>query len=139
MLALLPPPSNDDYAKYIVASKNNEVEQVLDHPSDKRPSLKKDVFMKGRQNTLEDVTSFLANIITFSRFWIKMTEDSCSQLVVISMLVEIADFISTSDFRNFVERNITVRPYIPHTIITYIFNIVGVFVKMAKNRKFPAS
>ena len=135
ILALLPPPSNDDYAKYIVSSKNNEVEQVLDHPSDKRSSLKKDVFVKGRQNSLEDVTSFLSNIVAFSRFWVNMSEESCTQPILINMLVEIADYISATDFRNFVERNIVSRPYIPHTIVTYIFNIVGVFIKMAKNRK----
>ena len=118
-----------------MASKNNEVEQVLDHPSDKRSTLKKGVFMKGRQNSLEDVTSFLGNIIAFSRFWVNMSEESFTQPIIINILVEIADCISATDFRNFVDRNTLTRPYISDTIITYIFNIVGVFIKMAKNRK----
>ena len=64
-----------------------------------------------------------------------MSEESCTQPILINMLVEIADYISATDFRNFVERNIVSHPYIPHTIVTYIFNIVGVFIKMVKNRK----
>ena len=41
VLVLLNPPDREEYTKYINASRNNEVESILDHPSDKRSTLKK--------------------------------------------------------------------------------------------------
>ena len=93
LLALLPPSNSEDYDKYINASKNNEVETILDHPTDKRSTLKKDVFIKGKQETLDDVLTFASNIITFTRFWIKY--DNKSIPLIVETILDVCDAIST--------------------------------------------
>ena len=50
------------------SSKNLEAERMLDQPSEKRSSVRKDVFIKGRQETIQDVITFIANIIAFAKF-----------------------------------------------------------------------
>ena len=81
-LSFLPPPSssNDDYSKYMNASRNAEVEQLLDQPQEKRSAIKKDVFTKGRQDNIDDVLTFVANILVFARFWVKMSDNTSSSL-----------------------------------------------------------
>ena len=124
LLALLPPSNSEDYKKYVNASRNNEVETVLDHPTDKRSTLKKDVFIKGKQDTIEDVLTFASNIVTFARFWIEYNEKSLP--LVLETVLDICDAISTSDFKKFVDSNIVKRPFIPHTLVAYLFNIFSV-------------
>ena len=55
MLALLaPPPSgSDDYERYIATGRNNELEDILEQPSDKRSAVKKEIFIKVRQESIE--------------------------------------------------------------------------------------
>ena len=50
ILCLLNPPSddNEEYTKYISASRNTEVESMLEHPSDKKTCLRKDMFTKSQ-------------------------------------------------------------------------------------------
>ena len=55
------------------SSKNLEAERMLDQPSEKRSSVRKDVFIKGRQETIQDVITFIANIIAFAKFWVKFS------------------------------------------------------------------
>ena len=135
VLALLPPPVSDEYNKYVSSSRNNEIESVLDHPTEKRSSLRKEVFVKGRQDTIRDAISFISNIIAFARFWIKMSDDPHDQPALITTLIEISDYISASEFHSFASRHISTRPYIPHTIISYVYNIISIYVTMAKNPK----
>ena len=119
------------------------MENLLDQPSEKRSAVKKDIFIKGRQGDLPDVTAFVANILTFARFWVKMTDKTHTQSTIIQMIIEIADFITTSDFRTFHNNFLKQKPYLPHTLIAYIFNIFFIFIAMAKNpkviRKFKCS
>ena len=134
-LTFLSPPSTstDDYQKYVNASRNTEVELLLDQPAEKRSALKKDIFTKGKQESIDDVVSFIGNIVIFARFWIKMTENTPSQPTIIQMMTEIADQISTGEYRAFNDKYIVSNNYMPHTIVTYIFNISSIFVRMAKN------
>ena len=71
ILSLLPPPLNRDveYEKYTSASHNTEADNILEQPSDNRSGIRKDIFIRGRQETLEDVFSFVGNITVFARFW----------------------------------------------------------------------
>ena len=84
-LSFLPPPSstNDDYTKYMNASRNVEVELLLDQPQEKRSAVKKDVFTKGRQESIDDVVTFVANILVFARFWIKMSDNTSSSYTML--------------------------------------------------------
>ena len=54
ILSLLAPlqDSTEKYNSFINSSKNNEVENMLEQPNEKRSIIKKDVFIKGRQNNL---------------------------------------------------------------------------------------
>ena len=49
------------------------------------------------------------------------------------MYTEVADLISTSDYRAFNEKFIATKRYMPHTIVSYLFNIGSIFTRMAKN------
>ena len=75
MELLAPSIEFDDCTKYIDASKNCEVESILDQPSKKRMRVKKDIFIKGGYEYLDNFIKFIANILTFARFWVKMTEE----------------------------------------------------------------
>ena len=78
---------------------------MLDHPSEKRASVKKDVFIKGRQETIDDVVSFIANIIIYARFWVQMSPiNTDDQPYIIQLLVEIADYISSAEYVSFNEK-----------------------------------
>ena len=135
ILSLLPPPINkdDEYERHINASRNTEADNILDQPSEKRSSIRKDIFIRGRQETLDDVISFIGNITVFARFWSKIPKDETSQPMLIQLILEIADFLSSSDFKNFYEHFKADKLYMPHTIISYLFNISSIFIKMAKN------
>ena len=51
ILCLLHPPedNNDEYTKYIHSSRNSEVESLLEHPSEKKSCLRKEVFLKANK------------------------------------------------------------------------------------------
>ena len=83
-LSFLPPPSspNDDYSRYMNASRNIEVELFPDQLQEKRSTIKKDVFTKRRQQSIDDVVAFVANILIFARFWIKILDNTSSSYPV---------------------------------------------------------
>ena len=118
-----------------------DVDRLLDQPEDKKTSMRKDVFIKGRQDSIEDVLAFISNITVYTRFWVKMWEESNDDHpMVIEMFLKIADFLSSAEYRKFDERFNQTAPYMYHTLVCYIFNIFSSFVKIAKNptivRKF---
>ena len=47
---------------------------MLNQPSGRRSSIRKDLFIKGWQETVEDVIVFIANTVGFGGFWVQMTE-----------------------------------------------------------------
>ena len=101
ILCLLHPPEddNDEYTKYIHSSRNPEVESLLEHPSEKKSCLRKEVFLKGKQDFIEDIVTLAANLRVFGRFWTKKDENNFHQQpLVITMIEEIAEFISSPDF-----------------------------------------
>ena len=140
VLTLLAPPHNEsnEYSGYINSSRDVEVDRLLDQPAEKRSSIRKEIFLKGRQESLEDVITFIANITVFARFWIKMNDDT--QPLMIQLLTEIADFLSSAEYKVLHDKFKKCKVYMPHTLISYIFNIVSIFIKMAKTpqvtRKF---
>ena len=101
ILSLLAPPQicSDEYNSYIYLNKNVKVDRLLDQPDDKKRAMRKDVFIKGRQDSISDIISFVANIVCFAQFWVKMDQNNTP--LVEEMLVEIADFISSSEYSSF--------------------------------------
>ena len=53
---------------------------MLDQPEDKRTVRRKDVFMKGKQNTINDVLAFISNIIVFARFWVNIDKEDTHKM-----------------------------------------------------------
>ena len=107
ILALLASPLNqsDKYNGFMNSSKNTEVERLLDQPSEKRSSIHKDIFIKGRQESIEDVISFIVNILVFARFWIKISPSNLGdQPYIIQQISEIADCLSSSKYLSFNEK-----------------------------------
>jgi len=143
-VACLLPPQNvasDEYNGYVASSRNIEIDKILDQPAEKRSGIRKDVFIKGRQETLDDFIAFCANIIALSRFLVKTNEkDDSSQPLIVQMILEIADVVSAAEYRKFEDKHKDEVLYMTHTLITYVFNIFSVFIWMAKNptvvRKF---
>lgn len=95
--------------------------------------MKKDVYIKGHQESINDVISFISNIMIFARFWVKISNEDHDMPLVLQMLMEIADMLSASNFLSFYDKHINIAPFISHTLITYVFNIFSIFIKMAKN------
>ena len=91
--------------------------------------------MKGRQETIKDVIIFITNVVAFARDCVKINEEPSSQPTLIQIFVSVVDIISTFDFKNFSNKHISSKPFIPHTLITYLFNIAFIFIKMAKDHK----
>ena len=56
------------------------------------------------------------------------------------MLMELADYLSSSEYSKFDEKFNKIAPYMYHTLVSYVFNIFSKFIRMAKNphvvRKF---
>ena len=79
--------------------------------------------------------------MVFARFWVKMdANDDTSQPLIIQMLVEIVDLLSSPEYRALDDKLKDETIFMTHTLISYIFNMFSIFVKMAKNphviRKF---
>ena len=73
----------DEYDKYIIASRNTEIEDILNQPSEKRSAVKKEIFIKGEQESLKDFILFIANIVVFVMYWVNMEDDASSQPTVL--------------------------------------------------------
>ena len=71
VLTLIAPPGNcDEFDQLQNSSANAELEEMLHQPSERRSSVSKTAFIKGRQETLDDVIALLANLIILGRFWV---------------------------------------------------------------------
>ena len=92
----------EDYNIYVNASKNQDVEKMLDQPSKKRAAVKKDIFIKGRQETIQDVIAFISNIVIFARFWVKIEKNNDEDYTfVVQLVTEVADILSSAEFMGF--------------------------------------
>ena len=101
ILTLLAPPVNDDEFLLLQnSSKNVGLEEMLHQPSEKRSSVSKTVFVKGRQDSLDDVIALLANIMVLGRFWVKfMGTDESTYPYVLRQLVGLVDVLTSAKFR----------------------------------------
>ena len=89
---LYPHTSNyDEFTGICNPSRNAEVECLLDQPSERRSGIKKEVFIKGRQEILDKVPTFVANV-----------EDITSYPFVFQLFVEVADVILSVEYQEFV-------------------------------------
>ena len=96
ILALLPPPrdQSEEYYNFVNSIRNVEVYRMLDQPEEKRAIMRKDIFIKGRQESIDNVISFISNIIIYARFWVKIWDGTMDDHpLVIEMLMKIADFL----------------------------------------------
>ena len=115
------------------SSRNAEVESLLDQPSEKRTEVKKEVFIKGKQETVDDVLCLISNLFVFTRFWVRMNiDDVKSYPFVPQLLVEVADILSSAKYRDFDGKFGGGHEFMAHTLIAYVFNIFSLFVKTAK-------
>ena len=53
------------------------------------------------------------------------------QPYIIQMIIEVADFLLSAEYIVFNDKFKKSEEFIPHTLITYIFNIISTFIKMA--------
>ena len=129
LVLLSPPPVNTtDYTKMMEASKNNELNELLDKPSNKRFKKRSEIFIKGKQNTLNDILHLIANIITYSRFWTGCTIDSPVSPTIVDILLELADELPSAEHKIYDYKYSHTHKYISHKSFTHIFNIFSVLV-----------
>ena len=126
--------NDDEFLHLQNSSKNVGLEEMLHQPSEKRSSVSKTVFVKGRQDSLDDVVALLANVMVLGRFWVKfMGTDVSTYPYVLRQLVGLADVLTSAKFRAFAATMKGVCPYLAHTLIVNIFNVFNGFVELAKN------
>ena len=78
------------------------MEYLLGQPSEKRDIVKKEVFIKGKQDILDDVLTFIANVVVFARFQVQMYTTNCKAYpFVIQLLIEVTDVLSPADYSEF--------------------------------------
>ena len=135
ILTLLSPHTShcDEYTSLINSSHNVEIECLLDQPSEKRAEVKKEVFIKGKHETIDDILYLIANLFVFTRFWTRMDiNDVQSYPFVLQLLVEVTDILLSVEYRDFDGNFIGGHEFMVHTLIAYVFNIFSLFVKAAK-------
>ena len=95
---------------------------MLDQPSEKRAGVKKEIFIKGKQESLDDVIAFISNIIIFARYFVKMSKDDKEdQPYFILLIIEVADFLSSAEYMSFREKfkkSVTFMP--THLLIIFL-------------------
>ena len=122
-----------EYTSLMNSSRNTEVESLLDQPSEKRDEVNKEVFIKGKQETVNDVLCLISNLFVFTRFWVRMDiDDIKSYTFVLQLLVEVADILSSAEYREFDGKFGGGHEFMAHTLIAYVFNIFSLFVKTTK-------
>ena len=91
-------------------------------------------FIQGRQITLKDIQSLIANIVTVLYF---LTDIDCKDNVpdIIKILESIGDILSNAKFNVYVEYYEKAYPWVPHTILIKIHEIVTSFVKIGNDTK----
>ena len=67
---LAPPGDYDEFNQLQKSSANVELEEMLHQLSERISSVSKTVFIKGSQETLNDVIVLLANLMILGRFWV---------------------------------------------------------------------
>ena len=104
------------------ASTNAEIERMLGQPEEKTSALEKKVFIKGRQETLDDVLTLISNIVVMGRYWVNIdtSKEKVAYPFVLKLLVELADTLSSAEFREFESKFKSAYPFIAHTLISYI-------------------
>ena len=135
ILTLLSPHTShcDEYTSLVNSSRNVEVECLLDKPSEKRAEVEKEVFIKGKQETADDVLCFISNLFVFPRFWVRMDIDDVQLYpFVLQLLVKVANILSSVEYRDFDGKFVGGHEFMAHTLIAYVFTIFSLFVKMVK-------
>ena len=67
------------------------------------------------------------------RFWVKVNDEESP--IILNILMDIADIISSAEYRIFDDKYKGSTKYMAHTLVVYIFNIFVVFIKAAKTQK----
>ena len=136
VLNFLPKPeygqSKEEYNKYINRNHASEMEGVVDEAVEKRAAKDKTVFTKGRQDTLPDIVTALANLILVLEF-LSSNEQSLEVPGIIRMLYRIASKITTPDFRDFYTAHKHEVQWIPYYILCHIQSIMKAHVLAASD------
>ena len=96
---------------------DTEGERLLDQPS-------KEVFIEGRQETIDDIIALETNIMVLSHFWVKIDRDTpTSYRFILKLLIEVVDTLSSAKYWE-LERKFKIGyEYMAHNVIAYIFYI----------------
>ena len=115
--------SKEEYKKFISRNNHSEMEGVVDEAVEKRSVKDKTVFTKGRQETLQDIITALANFIFVLEFLCN-PDDLAETPGILSMLHKMARKITEPDFKEFYNHNKYEMPWIPYSILCHIQSII---------------
>ena len=136
VLNFLPKPeygqSKEEYNKYIHRNNASAMEGVVDEAVEKRAAKDKTVFTQGRQETLPDIVTALANLILVLEF-LSSSENSIQVPGILKMLYKVASKITTPDFRDFYNTHKHEVQWIPYYILCHIQSILKAHVLAASD------
>ena len=115
--------SKEEYKKYISRNNNSEMEGVVDEAVEKRSVKDKTVFTSGRQDTLQDIITAIANLIFVLEFLCN-PDDLAETPGILSMLHKVARKITEPDFKEFYNHNKHDMPWIPYSILCHVQSIL---------------
>ena len=74
-------------------------------------------------------------MLTLGRYWVNIdtTKEKVVYPFALKLLVELADTLSSAEFREFESKFKNMCPFMAHTLISYIFDLFRQFVKLAQN------
>ena len=102
-----------------IRSKINKCKTIC--ASKKKTGVKKEVLIKGKQENLNDVIAFIANIVLFARFFVKKSkEETEDQPYIIQLIIEIADFYLQQNICLFTKSSKRVQHYASHTYYLHL-------------------
>ena len=129
IITYLPPPyesssdTSKQYSDYVSHAKNVEFEEDMGQVWDKRDKIATKAFIQGRQRTLYDILSTIANLDADLSF--RFSYPETNRPTIVNMLRSIADRISRTDFMRWYHKFSGAAPWITHTLLTYIHGLLS--------------
>ena len=91
-------PFSVEYTTALHASNNAEVERILEQPEKKRSTVGKKAFIKGQQETLDDIITLISNVMMLGRYWVTMkVRNEATHFCIIRLLFDLVYTLSSAE------------------------------------------
>ena len=132
VLCFSPPPypgRNSKYNQFLQSSLNASLEEEIEQ-NEKHCEKKSTIsFVDGRKENLNDIISTIANIVCIAEFKL----NSPAPPLIVTQLIEFADIISSSEYKQWYYKHRQGAPWIPHTLLTLLHSIIVGFAEVSSH------